>query len=120
MSLLKLLNLHVIVIIIYILEVNCQTNVRQFSTPGNYSVVIPANIAVTLSMWGAGGAGIGTNNQISSSNAVMYPGGSGAFVSCTINAPAGSTIYLLVGGGGSVAGFGQNTTSALGGGGKII
>jgi len=119
MSLLKLLNLHVIVIIMYILEVNCKTNV-QYSKPGTYTVVIPANSAVTLSMWGAGGAGTGTKNQISSSNAVMYPGGSGAFVSCTINAPAGSTIYLLVGGGGSVAAFGQNTTTALGGGGKII
>ena len=79
--------------------------------------MIPANSAgVTMSMWGAGGAGTGLQ-KIPSSNARMYPGGSGAFVSCTIDAPPGSTIYLLVGGGGAVGNYGRSTNSAIGGGG---
>jgi len=50
----------------------------------------------------------------------MYPVDSGAYVSCTINAPPGSTITLIVGGGGAVAGFAQNTTNAIGGGGRSL
>ena len=46
---------------------------------------------------GAGGASTGFSPG-SASSAALYPGGSGAFVSCTINALPGSTIYLLVGG----------------------
>ena len=76
-----------------------------YSTPGTYTVMIPADSSgVTMSMWGAGGAGTGIKNM-PSSNAIMYPGGSGAFVSCTINAIPGSTIYLLVGGGGAVGNY---------------
>jgi hypothetical protein len=67
-------------------------------------------------MWGAGGAGIGFNSP----NGIIYPGGSGAFVSCTIDAIPGSTIYLLVGGGGAVGTYGQRrTSSAIGGGGQL-
>ena len=107
----KLLN-----VIIIIQQVISATNVQQFTTPGNYTVMIPADSSgVTMSMWGAGGAGTGTNNA---GSGTMYPGGSGAFVSCTINAPPGSTIYLLVGGGGAVGNYGQRSTiSAIGGGG---
>jgi len=72
-----------------------------------------------MSMWGAGGAGTGIKNM-PSSNAIMYPGGSGAFVSCTINALPGSTIYLLVGSGGAVGNYGQSTSSAIGGGGNLL
>jgi len=68
---------------------------------------------------GAGGVGTSTNG-VPSSNAIMYPVGSGAYVSCTINAPPGSTITLIVGGGGAVAGFAQNTTNAIGGGGRSL
>ena len=90
-----------------------------YSTPGTYTVMIPADSSgVTMSMWGAGGAGTGIKNM-PSSNAIMYPGGSGAFVSCTINAIPGSTIYLLVGGGGAVGNYGQSTSSAIGGGGNL-
>ena len=68
-----------------------------------------------MSMWGAGGAGTGMNGA-----GYLYPGGSGAFVSCTINALPGSTIYLLVGSGGAVANYGQRTSGAIGGGGNLL
>jgi len=106
-ELFKLLN--VIIIIQQVIS-----GIINYTTPGNYTVMIPTNSSgVTMSMWGAGGSGTG----FSLSSALYYPGGSGAFVSCTINAPPGSTIYLLVGGGGAVANYGQGTSSAIGGGG---
>ena len=92
------------------------TYAQQYTTPGTYAVMIPTNSRVTMSMWGAGGSGTG----FGLSSAGLYPGGSGAFVSCTINALPGSTIYLLVGGGGEVANYGQGTISAIGGGGNNI
>jgi len=102
--------LHVIII----QQVISAASVQQFTIPGNFTVMIPTDSSgVTMSMWGAGGAGTG----FSLSSAALYPGGSGAFVSCTINTPPGSTIYLLVGGGGAVANYGQGTSSAIGGGG---
>jgi MSHA biogenesis protein MshQ len=111
----KLLN-----VIIIIQQVISETYVQQYTTPGTYTVMIPADSSgVTMSMWGAGGAGTGIKN-VPSSNAIMYPGGSGAFISCTINALPGSTIYLLVGGGGAVANYGQSTSSAIGGGGNLL
>jgi MSHA biogenesis protein MshQ len=113
MSLLfKLLN-----VIFIIQQVISTTDVKYYTTPGNYTVTIPADSSgVTMSMWGAGGAGTGIKF---SGGGMMYPGGSGAFVSCTINALPGSTIYLIVGGGGAVGNFGQSTTSsAIGGGGQ--
>jgi MSHA biogenesis protein MshQ len=101
---------------IIIQQVISATYVQQYTTPGTYTVMIPADSTrVTMSMWGAGGAGTGITN-VPSSNAIIYPGGSGAFVSCTINALPGSTIYLLVGGGGEVGNYDQNTISAIGGG----
>jgi len=109
----KLLN-----VIIIIQQVISATYVQQYTTPGIYTVLIPTNSSqVNVSMWGAGGAGTGINHGIET-NAALYPGGSGAFVSCTINALPGSTIYLLVGGGGSVADYGRGTTRAIGGGGN--
>ena len=107
----KLLN-----VIVIIKQVISATYVPPFTTPGNYTVMIPANTGVIMSMWGAGGAGTGISSGPASS-ASMYPGGSGAFVSCTIDAPPGSTIYLLVGGGGAVGNYNQKTSSAIGGGG---
>ena len=71
-----------------------------------------------MRMWGAGGAGSGIQNLLPS-NAIRYAGGSGVFVSCTINALPGSTIYLLVGGGGAVGNYSLGTSSAIGGGGKL-
>ena len=112
--LLKLLN-----VIVIIQQVISGTSVQKVKIcPGNYEVKIPVDTGVTIvSMWGAGGAGTGIRNTLSS-DARMYPGGSGAFVSCTINALPGSTIFLLVGGGGAVANYGQkSTSSAIGGGG---
>jgi len=109
----KLLN-----VIIIIQQVISATYVQQYTTPGTYAVMIPANsTAVTMSMWGAGGAGTGISHGIEA-NAALYSGGSGAFVSCTINALPGSTIYLLVGGGGAVANYGQGTSGSIGGGGN--
>ena len=114
--LLKLLN-----VIIIIQQVISSTYVQQYTTPGTYAVMIPTNTsAVTLSMWGAGGAGNSIKRYLSSSNAIMYPGGSGAFVSCTINTFPGSTIYVLVGGGAAVVGWGAPTSSAIGGGGILL
>ena len=113
--LLKLLNA-----IVIIQKVLSTTFIQQYTTPGTYAVMIPANSsAVTMSMWNAGGAGTCTNHGISS-DAQMYPGGSGAFVSCSINALLGSTIYLLVGAGGAVANYGRGTSSAIGGGGNLL
>ena len=110
--LLKLLNVFIV-----IQQVISATDVKHYTTPGDYTVTIPTNSSgVTMSMWGAGGAGTGINFGLAT-DARMYPGGSGAFVSCTINALPGSTIYLLVGGGGAVANYGQGTSSAIGGGG---
>ncbi len=92
--------------------------IQQYTTPGTYTVMIPTNSSgVTMSIWGAGGAGTGINFGIEA-NAALYSGGSGAFVSCTINALPGSTIYLLVGGGGAVANYGQRTRASIGGGGQ--
>ena len=109
--LLKLLNVFIV-----IQQVIIATTVK-YTTPGNHEVTIPVDSGVTIvSMWGAGGAGTGINHG-GATMARMYPGGSGAFVSCTINALPGSTIYLLVGGGGAVANYGQGTSSAIGGGG---
>ena len=99
-------------------QVISTTYVQQYTTPGTYAVMIPTSSSqVTMSMWGAGGAGTGINQGIAA-NAALYPGGSGAFVSCTINALPGSTIYLLVGGGGAFANYGQRTSSSIGGGGN--
>jgi MSHA biogenesis protein MshQ len=111
--LMKLLN-----VIIIIQQVISATSVQQYTIPGNYLVTIPTNSSgVTMSMWGAGGAGSGTSIAGTGN---VYPGGSGAFVSCTINALPGSTIYLLVGGGGEVGKYGQrSTSSAIGGGGQL-
>jgi hypothetical protein len=83
-------------------------------------MIIPTDaIGVTMSMWGAGGSGNGMKYNFP--DPIMYPGGSGAFVSCTINAPPGSTIYLLVGGGGAVGDYGRSSTSgAIGGGGNLM
>jgi len=70
-------------------------------------------------MWGAGGAGTGIGNManLNLDTAMLYPGGSGAYVSCAIDAPNGVNLYLLVGQGGRVAGYGSSTTTAIGGGG---
>ena len=77
--------------IIIIQQVISTTYVQQYTTPGAYAVMIPANSGgLTMSMWGAGGAGSGTNIA---GTGIVYPGGSGAFVSCTINALPGSTIW---------------------------
>jgi hypothetical protein len=89
----KLLNVFII-----IQQVISVTYFQQYTTPGAYAVMIPVNTIVTMRMWGAGGVGSGIQNLLPS-NAIRYAGGSGAFVSCTINALPGSTIYLLVGGG---------------------
>ena len=110
--LLKLLNVFIV-----IQQVIIATTVK-YTTPGNHEVTIPVDSGVTIvSMWGAGGAGTGINHGIEA-NVGLYPGGSGAFVSCTINALPGSTIYLLVGGGGAVANYGQRTSGSIGGGGN--
>ena len=110
--LLKLLN-----VIVIIQQVISETSVQKFTTPGNYEVKIPVDSGLSIvSMWGAGGAGTGLSPG-SASSAALYPGGSGAFVSCTIDAPPGSTIYLIVGGGGAVNNYGKKTSSAIGGGG---
>ena len=103
----------------FIQQVISATSDQQFTTPGTYAVIIPTDsTGVTMSMWGAGGSGTGMQNNFA--NSIMYPGGSGAFVSCTINAPPGSIIYLLVGGGGAVGDYGQSTSSAIGGGGNLM
>ena len=103
-------------VIFIIQQVISTTYVPPFTKPGNYTVMIPSESSgVTMSMWGAGGAGTGIDSA-----GITYPGGSGAFVSCTINALPGSTIYLLVGGGGAVGNFGQRTSSAIGGGGQLL
>jgi hypothetical protein len=108
----KLLNVFIV-----IQQVISATDVKQYTTPGYHTVMIPVDTGVTIvSMWGAGGAGTGLSAG-SASSAALYPGGSGAFVSCTINALPGSTIYLLVGGGGEVGNYNKKTSSAIGGGG---
>ena len=66
----KLLN-----IIIIIQQVISATYVQQYTTPGTYTVMIPTNSSgVTMSMWGAGGAGTGINFGLAT-DARMYPGG---------------------------------------------
>ena len=57
--------LHVIIIIQQVMSL-CY--VQQYTTPGTYTVMIPADSnRVTMSMWGAGGAGTGTR-YVPSSN----------------------------------------------------
>ena len=113
--LLKSLNVFIV-----IQQVISAISVKHYTTPGNYTVTIPADSSgVTVSMWGAGGAGTGLTKSYTT-NPKLYPGGSGAFVSCTIDALPGRTLYLLVGGGGAVANYGQKTSSAIGGGGNLM
>ena len=58
----KLLN-----VVVIIQKVMSTTYVQQYTTPGTYAVMIPANSAgVTMSMWGAGGAGTGLHLKIPS------------------------------------------------------
>jgi len=113
--LLKLLNVFIV-----IQQVISATDVKHYTTPGDYTVTIPTNSSgVTMSMWGAGGAGTGIGQGFP--NPIMYPGGSGAFVSCTINAPPGNNINLLVGGGGAVGNYARSSASgAIGGGGNLL
>jgi len=114
--LLKLLNVFIV-----IQQVMSATDVQKFTTPGNYEVKIPVDsVATIVSMWGAGGAGTGMTKSYTNSPQ-LYPGGSGAFVSCTIDALPGSTLYLLVGGGGAVGNYVKgSTSSAFGGGGNLM
>jgi MSHA biogenesis protein MshQ len=108
--------LHVIVIIQQVIS---ETYVKPFTNPGTYIVKIPTDSSrVTMSMWGAGGAGTGIGKSLT--NPMMYPGGSGAFVSCTIDDLPGRYFYLLVGGGGAVAKYGQRTSNAIGEGGNLM
>jgi len=90
-----------------------------YNTPGTYSLSIPptgVKSYVTVSMWGAGGAGTGIGNWANPS-AMLYPGGSGAYVSCSIDATNGIDLYLIVGQGGQVGNYGKSTATAIGGGG---
>jgi len=90
------------------------TYVQTYSTPGIYAVTIPMNYGVIASLWGAGGSGTGMIYPSS-----WYAGGSGAYVSCYVNAIPGSTIYLVVGQGGQFGGYAGTTSSAIGGGGNL-
>ena len=89
-----------------------------FNTPGTYNLYIPSMSTATVTLWGAGGAGTGIGNWANPS--ALFPGGSGAFISCAIDALYGMNIYLVVGQGGRVAGYCSSTTTAVGGGGMSI
>jgi len=92
------------------------TYVQTYSTPGTYAVTIPMNYGVVASLWGAGGSGTGFSPSPAHN---WYAGGSGAHVSCHVNAVQGSTIYLVVGQGGQPGAYSGTTSSAIGGGGTV-
>lgn len=87
---------------------------QSYTKPGTYAVMIPSNYAVIVSLWGAGGSGSGSKAKTKR----FFAGGSGAHVSCNVNVTGGSTIYLIVGQGGTTSAYGALTGSAIGGGGS--
>lgn len=87
---------------------------QSYTTPGTYAVVIPSNYATIVSLWGAGGSGSGSTAKTNR----FFAGGSGAHVSCYVNVTGGSTIYLIVGQGGTTSAYGASTGSVIGGGGS--
>jgi len=98
----------------------CDGSKMVYNQPGTYSLVIPAGVlSMNMKLWGAGGAG-GSANPTSKPNSEAFSGGSGGFVSCTMNVIAGRTVYLLVGQGGLVPqSYGASSGSAIGGGGLL-
>lgn len=88
--------------------------------PGIYSVVIPPGVvSMSMKLWGAGGAG-GSASPTIKPNSKAFSGGSGGFVSCTMNITPGRTVSLVVGQGGLVPpSYGANSGSAIGGGGFL-
>jgi len=106
--------LFIAIIMVIVMTAIATTYVQTYSTPGIYAVTIPMNYGVIASLWGAGGSGTGMIYPSS-----WYAGGSGAYVSCYVNAIPGSTIYLVVGQGGQFGGYAGTTSSAIGGGGNL-
>jgi len=93
---------------------------NTYTIPGNYSLSIPptgVNSTTIVTLWGAGGAGTGIGSW--SNPSALYPGGSGAYVSCEVDAPNGAILYLVVGEGGRVARYGVWASTAKGGGGRM-
>lgn len=86
---------------------------QSYTAPGTYAVIIPSNYAVIVSLWGAGGSGSGSTAK----TIRFFAGGSGAHVSCNVNVTGGSTIYLIVGQGGTTSAYDALTGSVIGGGG---
>ena len=87
------------------------------STPGTFSVSIPAGVtAMVADLWGAGGSGSGYKNA----NKIAYAGGSGSYVHCrlAITGSGPTTITVIVGQGGQTPAYGTSGTNAIGGGGR--
>ncbi len=99
-----LANILVVLLIFAHQNVNAQTTNSYAYTGSVQTFVVPAGVtSITVSIWGAGGGGSKTGGS----------GGSGALVQGTMSVTAGSTLYLVVGGGGSY----NAVSNAYGGGG---
>ncbi len=85
-----------------------QTATFSYSTSGNQSFTVPANVySLTIKMWGAGGAG-----------GYYGIGGTGSFVTGTLAVAPGQVLTIVVGQGGIVpTSLASTTTLSYGGGG---
>ena len=87
---------------------NVTTSVGPYSTPGTYTVVVPAGVtSVPFTLAGGGGGSTGTST-----------GGSGGSITGTITLPSnptGTELKVLVAGGGTSGGTGGSAGYAAGG-----
>ena len=73
-------------------DVDPDSSINEYITTGEHNLTIPLNVnMITVSMWGAGGAG---GNQLHAT------GGGGAFISFTKTVTPGETYTIMVGEGG--------------------
>ena len=76
-------------------SISCGTSLT-FDHPGLQKAYIPSDVAkINVRLWGGGGAD-------STTDGTTVFGGSGSFTSCNISIPTTTTLYVLVGDGGSI------------------
>ena len=88
------------------------------NTPGNYSYTVPAGVtSITISTWGAGGAGGSAQTATAGLNARGGGGAGGSYASTTISVTTGDIINYIVGAGGTalLTGFTNLTPGGEGG-----
>jgi hypothetical protein len=87
------------------------------TTAGTASYTVPAGVtSITISTWGAGGAGGSVKSNVSGLNARGGGGAGGSYATTTLSVTAGQVITYIVGAGGiaPVSGFTNGDTGAGG------